>query len=57
MEKTILPDRLRESLEKKIYDLLMESDNMDMGEMGNCRESAEALVREWAEENNIEFTD
>jgi hypothetical protein len=35
------------SLEDAIYNLLMENPDMDMGDMGNCREASETLVNNW----------
>lgn len=42
------------SLESKIYDLLIQNPEMDMGDMGNCTEAASDLVANWIQENNIQ---
>lgn len=42
-----------DSLITKIYDLLMSSDDMGMGEMGDCSIAATELVNDWMEENKI----
>ncbi len=43
------------SLTHKIYEKLMESDEMGMGEMGECRDESIRIVEEWMEENSITF--
>jgi hypothetical protein len=42
-----ITEEQRTSLEDAIYNLLMENPDMDMGDMGNCREAAETLVNNW----------
>lgn len=55
MEKSFITQKQRLSLELDIYTLLMESENMDMAEMGACVEAAKSLVDKWKESNNIEY--
>jgi hypothetical protein len=38
-----------------IYDQLMSNPEMGMGDMGDCMEAAEDLVRNWAHSNGIEI--
>jgi len=56
MENTITQAQAQ-ALETKIYDLLMQNPEMDMGDMGNCLEAASDLVSEWIVENNIQLID
>lgn len=59
--QTTIPSELVESLEKKIYDTLMNIETFDEGEliekgigdMQECREEAERIVNEWLDENNL----
>jgi hypothetical protein len=44
-------------LKGTIYALLMDAPDMDMGDMTNCLETAELLVNEWIESNNITVKD
>jgi len=44
-------------LKGSIYALLMDAPDMDMGDMTNCLETAELLVNEWIESNNITVKD
>lgn len=56
-----------QSLKRKLYETFMilpmwdeetgEKIEPGIGEMGNAEEAAEALAREWAEENNLEILD
>lgn len=43
-------------LKKKIYNLLMENPDMDMGDMNHCTEAAEILVYSWIKKQNIKVT-
>jgi len=45
------------TLRELIYDKLMESEEMGMGEMGECRDEAERIINEWCETENIEIED
>ena len=46
-----------DSLTKMIYDSLMNNPDFGLGEMGEIRDEAERIVRDWAAENNIEMPD
>lgn len=50
---TTITTQQRESLENRIYTLLMSSDDMGMGDYGNCLDATQELVSKWMEENNI----
>ena len=58
---TYLESSLVESLEKKIYNTLMNIETFDEGEliekgigdMQECQEEAERIVQEWMDENNL----
>lgn len=56
--KTIAKSTVKQSqleiLKKKIYTLLMQPDEMDMGEMGDCEDEAWHLIIEWVDEIEIE---
>lgn len=41
------------SLSELIYGKLMESEEMGMGEMGECRDEADRIIDEWLEVENI----
>lgn len=43
------------SLVEKIFQTLMLFDEMSLGEMGEAHDTAERIVDEWIEENNIEL--
>jgi hypothetical protein len=45
-----------ESLRTMIYNLLISNPDVGMGEMGECRETADELVDEWINLNNINIT-
>lgn len=51
--QTQLTTKQIKSLEDKIYDTLIQGEEMGMGDMGNCMEAAKEIVKEWMEENNI----
>lgn len=46
-----------DSLTKMIYESLMNNPDFGFGEMGEIRDEAERIVRDWAEENKIELPD
>jgi hypothetical protein len=39
----------------RIYSLLMQSDELGMGDMGQAHEAAEIVATEWTEANGIEI--
>jgi hypothetical protein len=53
--KTKLTQEQADNLEKAIYLLLMQNPEFDFGDMTNCMESANFLVKEWAKKNNIKL--
>ncbi len=55
MEHIKLSKDQRTSLISKIYNKLMESEDMDMFEMGEAMDESTNLVDSWAEENGIVF--
>lgn len=50
---TQITEQQKDSLQSKIYEMLMANPEMGLGEMGICSDSAQFLVDEWMEENNI----
>lgn len=50
--KSITTEQIN-SLEEKIYSLLMGHPDMGIGEQGECLDSASNLVWEWMQDNNI----
>ena len=44
-----------DALTKSIYDLLMQNDDMGLGEMVDCQDVANTLVNEWMKVGNIEL--
>jgi hypothetical protein len=53
--KTVLTFSQTEALETKIYNTFMAMPELSMGEMGDAKDEATRIVRDWAEENNIEI--
>lgn len=43
------------SLADIIYETLIQMPDMGMGEMGECRDTAESIINEWAEKEGIEI--
>lgn len=52
---TNLTQQQYNSLTDLIYTSLMASDEMGLGEMGEAREEADRIVKEWCENNNIKL--
>lgn len=43
----------RQALEDSIYNTLISNPDVGMGEMGECRDTAEQIVSEWIQNNQI----
>jgi len=50
---TYLEDNLVESLRRKIYESLIANPENGLGEINDCRDEAERIVKEWMDENNL----
>jgi len=51
--KTHLSESQHQSLVSMIFDKLREFEEIGMGEVGECKDEAHRIVREWAEQNEI----
>lgn len=51
---TQLTKQQYDSLVKGIFDTLVANPDVGLGEVAQCRETAEWIVNEWAEANGIE---
>ncbi len=46
-----ITEKQLESLEQKIYETLILNPDVGLGELGECRDEAKRIVKEWVEEN------
>ena len=46
-----------DTLKRAIFDLIMSSPDMGLGEMGEAYDEADRIVDEWVKENNIEVVE
>jgi len=52
-----LTENQKTLLQEIIFQKLIESDDIGLGELGECTDEAERIVEEWAEKANITFID
>jgi hypothetical protein len=57
VEITVLTEKQKTSLQEIIFQKLIESDEIGLGEIGECRDEAERIADQWANDNGIVFID
>jgi len=54
---TLLTENQKISLQQFIFANLLMADEIGLGEVNECRDTAQFIVEEWANDNNITFID
>lgn len=54
---TYLSEKQKTSLQEFIYINLVMADNVGLGEVNECKDTAQYIVEEWANDNGIVFID